>query len=166
MERRVNLRSAGHADVFGYCLAKLFCDTADDALASNKGRRQRKSAARHSRHFHPFAPCSRHCSTPKVVAVPSSDVSTGDASACPGRTRDPAYARSNESRFAPQPVINATGKITNHPRIGNKEANPSTTPPRNVARHGCCESIFPEGPANLSPITVTNPATPQFAIIR
>jgi hypothetical protein len=101
-----------------------------------------------------------------VGSAPSSDVSTGDASACPDRTRDAANARSNESRFAPQPIIKATGKITNHPRIGNKEANPSATPPRNVARHGCRGSIFPEGPANLSPTTVTNPATPQFAIIR
>jgi hypothetical protein len=96
----------------------------------------------------------------------SSDVSTGDASACPDRTRDAATVRSNESRFAPQPIITAAGKITNHPRIGNKDANPSATPPRNVARHGRCGSIFPEGPANLSPTTVTNPAMPQFAIIR
>jgi hypothetical protein len=166
MERRVNLRSAGHADALGDCLAKLFRDAADDAFASDKGRKRRKSAARHSRHFHPFAPCSRHCSAPNVGVALSSDVSTGDASACPDRARDAANVRSNESRFAPQPIITAAGKITNHPRIGNKEANPSATPPRNVARHGCCGSIFPEGPANLSPTTVTNPATPQFAIIR
>jgi hypothetical protein len=100
-----------------------------------------------------------------VGAASSSDVSTGDASACPDLTRDPANDRNKESRFAPQPIITAAGKITNHPRIGNKEANPSATPPRIVARHGCCVSIFPEGPANLSPTTVTNPATPQFANI-
>jgi hypothetical protein len=46
MERRVNPRSAGHADAFGNCLAKLFCDVADGALASNEGWRQRKNAAR------------------------------------------------------------------------------------------------------------------------
>src|SRR5262249_12496337 len=101
MERRVNLRSAGHADGVWDRLAKLFRDAADGSLASDKGLGHRKSAARNSRNFHPCAPCSRHCSAPNVGVALSSDVSTGDASACPDRTRGAANARSNESRFAP-----------------------------------------------------------------
>src|SRR5262245_4023726 len=162
MKRRINLRGAGHADLFGNSLAKLFCDAADHALTSGYGQ----SAPRHSGAFHPFAPSRRHCSAPNVVVALNSAVSTGSAAACLDKTVAVANERNNEMRLAPQPTITDAGKITNQPSIGNREAKPSATPPRSVARHGCGESIFPGAEASLSPTTVTNPDTPQFAIIR
>src|SRR5262249_26132042 len=78
----------------------------------------------------------------------------------------PATAPTRATSRRPHAIPPPPGKTPHHPRTDKKEANPSATPPHNAARHGCCESVFPEGPANLSPTTVTNPATPQFAIIR
>src|SRR5262245_32916361 len=161
MKRRIDFGGGGHADLFGNGLTELFCDAADHALAS--GDRERD--ARHSREFHPFASSCRHCFAPKVVVARNSAVSTGPAASSLDKTVALANARNNAITLAPQPTIIDAGKITNQPSIGNREANPSATPPRSVERHGCCDSVSPGGEASLSPTTVTNPATPQFAII-